>query len=704
MEPKKKLYREHLAYSLLFTLLFMTAVFFLYNFHYLERADLFLYDLHFKWRGPKPASGSVVLVLMDQKSADELKREKGSWSRRHMAQALNNLCHAGTEIIGMDLVLFAPGRNTGEDLELAEAISQCNNVVLAKFVSDEGRGEVVPLPIFQEAMIGDGFINMFPDKDDVLRKIPFLSIKPLKQGLLISPSFSLELARTYLNLDFAFDFSKKDHILLGAEGQQRLKLPYPDLRINFFGSDETFRRISFSDVVTNQFSPENVKGKIVLIGSSLATDKDFFTTPLSGYRERETRYEKKFAKVVKEDIGPKTLGVACHAHAIETILGQEFILKVPGYYVSLLIILFGLFGLIFYPQKPGGLWGAFILLAGQGLIVGASHLVFVKQLLWVEAVPPMCIFFVQFISGIALQRSYSKKKTKLVTSLFGKYVSPRVVDDILEGEEGISLEGRSQEVTVLFSDLRSFTTLSESLSPLETGRLLNTYFDTMIPIVFDHQGTLDKLIGDAIMAFFGAPGTLQDHPVKAAQTALHMVEQLKRLRSERNDIKGIDRLEVGIGLNTGQVIVGNLGSQRFMDYTVIGDTVNLGSRLEGLNKTYGTSIIVSRSTAERLDSRFVLRELDKVLVKGKEDAVTIFELMGFSETIVDKKMELVESFASAIAFYRNREWDQAQDAFQKVLGLYPEDKTAHLYLERISLFRENPPPPAWDGVTIFTTK
>jgi adenylate cyclase len=704
MEPKKKLYREHLLYSLLFTILFMTAVSFLYGFHYLERADLFLHDLHFKWRGLRPASGKIVLVLMDQKSAVELKREKGAWSRRHMTHALKNLCRAGTEIIGMDLVLFAPGRDKEEDLELAAAISHCNNVVLAKFVSVEGRGEVVPLPIFQEAMIGDGFINMFPDKDDVLRKIPFLSIKPLKQGLLISPSFSLELARTYLNLDFVFDFSGKDHLLLGAEGQQQLRLPYPDLRIDFLGSDESFRRISFSDIVNNQFPPESVKGKIVLIGSSLATDKDFFTTPLSGYEKKETQYEKKFAKIIKEDLGPKTLGVACHAHAIETILGQKFIHKAPGPYVYILIVLLGLFGLIFYPQKPGALWGAVILLAGQGVILGAFHLVFVRQLIWVEAVPPMLIFLVQFISGIALQRSYSKKKTKLVTNLFGKYVSPSVVDDILERQEGITLEGRAQEVTVLFSDLRSFTTLSESLSPRETGHLLNTYFDTMIPVVFDHQGTLDKLIGDAIMAFFGAPATLQNHPVKAAQTALIMVEKLKRLRIDRKDIRGINRLDVGIGLNTGEVIVGNLGSQRFMDYTVIGDTVNLGSRLEGLNKTYGTSVIISRSTAERLGNRFVLRELDKVMVKGKEDAVTIFELMGFADNIEEIKLELVERFASAITYYRSREWDQAQDAFKKTLGLYPEDKTSLLYLDRISYFRENPPPPEWDGITVFTTK
>ena len=704
MEPRKKLYRKHILYSFLYSLFFIFAVSFLYQFHCFERADLFLHDLHFKWRGPMPASGNVVLVLMDQVSADELKRRKGAWARRHMAGALENLCRAGAEIIGMDLVLFAPGNNKEEDRQLARAIEACNNVILARFLSVEGRGEVKPLPVFQEGMIGDGFINMFPDKDGVLRRIPFLSIKPLKEGVLIAPSFSLELARAYLDLDFILDFSDRDFFYIGAKGRKQLRLPYPDLRINFLGSEETFHLLSFADVVRNRFPAKAVKGKIVLMGSALATEKDFFTTPLSGYGGRKKLYEKKFHKVVKQDMGPKTVGVACHAHALETIMSLAFIHQVRGFYIHTLIILFGLAGIIFYLQRPGALWSAIILVTGQGLILGASHLVFVRQLQWLEAASPMVVFFVQFVSGIAMQRVYSKKKTKFVTRLFGKYVSPGVVNNILEGEEDITLDGRSREVTVLFSDIRSFTTLSERLSPQETGRLLNAYFDSMIPIVFDHQGTLDKLIGDAIMAFFGAPGTLEDHPVKAAETALDMIERLERLRAASNPIKGLEGLKAGVGLNTGQVIVGNLGSQRFMDYTVIGDTVNLGSRLEGLNKIYGTSIIISESTASKLDGRFVLRELDRVTVKGKGDAVTIFELVGFGEQTERKDLDCIELFARAVSSYRDRDWDTAEDAFNRALEIWPDDKTIRLYQDRIRAFRESPPSPEWDGVAVLTTK
>ena len=703
MEPQKKIFRNYLILSFLFSIFLIIIVCICYKSLVLERADLFLYDFHFRWRGPKPVSGNIVLVLMDQRSAWDLKRKKGAWSRLQMARALENLCQAGAEIIGLDMIFFSPGHKMDDDMALARGIEDCGNVILARFVAVDGRGEVTGLPMFQEGMIGDGFINMFPDRDGVLRKIPFFSIKPEKEGLDVSPCFALEVARAFLNLDFALDFSHEDYFRLGVDGDHQLILPYPDLRIHFYGKEDIFPSLSYADVVRNRFSPGVVKGKIVLIGSSLATDKDFFATPFSGYEERRGEYKKKFGKVLEEDFGHKTVGVACHAHAIETILDSAFIRKCSEKYVIFLIVFFGLLGMIFYSSRPGALWGVLILLICSGGIISISHLVFVRHLFWVKIAPVIGILLIQYISGIAFQRSYSKKKTKLVTSLFGKYVSQGVVNDILKGDLGVRLEGRSQEVTVLFSDLRSFTTLSENLSPQETGRLLNIYFDAMIPIVFDHEGTLDKLMGDAIMAFFGAPGELRHHPGKAAETALKMIEKLELLKTERRE-KGIDRLEVGIGLNTGHVTVGNLGSQSFMDYTVIGDTVNLGSRLEGLNKVYGTSIIVSEFTAERLDSRFVLRELDRVRVKGKGDAVAIFELSGFKGDMVQERLELLRIFESGMYQYRSREWEQAEETFSRALRFIPGDGPSQLYLDRVQNLLRDPPSSEWEPITVFTTK
>ena len=225
----------------------------------------------------------------------------------------------------------------------------------------------------------------------------------------------------------------------------------------------------------------------------------------------------------------------------------------------------------------------------------------------------------------------------------------------------------------------------------------------MIPIVFEHEGTLDKLMGDAIMAFFGAPGEVKDHPGKAAETALQMIRRLAELKQGRPE-KGIEKLAVGIGLNTGVVTVGNLGSQHFMDYTVIGDAVNLGSRLEGLNKTYGTSILVSEFTAQRLDSRFVTRELDRVRVKGKGDAVGIFELVGLREALVEEKASLLRIFEAGLEHYKKRDWDKAKDAFEEVLRRNPKDGPSSLYLKRVSELLLNPPGPEWQPITTFTTK
>jgi adenylate cyclase len=389
--------------------------------------------------------------------------------------------------------------------------------------------------------------------------------------------------------------------------------------------------------------------------------------------------------------------------AVETLLNRAFIGKVPTAWVVTLTVLLGILGLLFYLQRPGPLAGLLILLCLSGLLLAGAHLAFVRRLAWMEIVPPLTILWIQYVSGIAVQRAYSRAKTKLVSGLFGKYVSRGVVTEILRGNIGVSLEGTSREVTVLFSDLRGFTTLSEGLAPQETGRLLNTYFDTMIPIVFEHEGTLDKLMGDAIMAFFGAPGEVKDHPDKAAETALQMTRRLSELKQGRPE-KGIEKLAVGIGLNTGVVTVGNLGGQDFVDYTVIGDAVNLGSRLEGLNKTYGTSILLSEFTARRLDSRFVTRELDRVRVKGKGDAVGIFELVGLREELTSEETGMLRLFEIALLHYKSREWERAKEAFEKILRDHPADGPSSLYLNRVAALLDNPPGPEWEPVTTFTTK
>ncbi len=702
MVSAKRLHHIQICCSLLLTCIVAVGVIFSYSYGFFRISDNYIYDLHIKWRGTQKISDKIVLVLMDEKSGAELNRHKGTWSRRQIGTAIRNLSNAGAEVIGLDMVLSSPDLDPEADLFLAKAIKDSNNVVLSR-VSASHAGEILPLPIFEEGMIGDGFIDVPLDEDEILRKIRFLNAKPLPNGnLQLSPAFSLELARSFYNIDFSLDFSEKDYFQIGSQNDKKFKLPYPELIINYKGNYSLFQQIPYADVVMNRFPGSKVKGKIILLGSSLAAQKDFFSTPFTRFQSPLKNYKDKFGSVVDEVLGVKDPGVSCHAYALETILSGEFIKKVSENKVLLFTVLTGLASLIFYIPAIGFAGEAVVFCAGIASVVFFSHLIFLKRLLWVDISPFIGIIILQFVAGIMVQKHFDKKKTAFVTGLFGHYVSPGVVDNLIKGDIEATLKGHTQEVSILFSDLRSFTALSEELGPKDTGILLNTYFDAMIPIVFKHRGTLDKLIGDAIMAFFGAPLSFADHPEKAAETALDMIEALKRLK--QTNISGMEKLNLGIGLNTGTVTIGNLGSNEFMDYTIIGDAVNLASRLEGLNKIYGTNIIAGEFTVQGLGNKFLLRELDIVRVKGKENFVTIFEVAGYAENTDRLTVESFNVFHEGLFAYRSRKWERAEELFKKTLELNPSDGPSGLYLERIEKFRLSPPPDGWNGTAVFESK
>jgi adenylate cyclase len=696
-----------LLLTLAFTGMVTVAVCLAYHYNHFSFLDNFLYDYNIKWRGFQPTSGKVVLVLMDEKSAVELERRKGSWSRKQMAQALTNMCRAGAEIVGMDIAFAAPDMDPRADQMLAQAIGRCNNVVLAKVLSGHGV-EILPLDLFQEQMIGDGFIDVPLDEDEVLRRIRFLNAKPLANGSLqLLPAFSLELVRTFLNIEFMFDFSGDDFFIMGAPGKKQLRLPYPELRINFTGDYSAFLpRLSYADVVHNRFLETDVKGKIVLIGSSLAIEKDFFTTPFSKFQRPSEIHQTKFRSVEKDVLGTKELGVACQAWAVETILANQFISKLSerSYPAMLaLIVVMGLAGLTFYIPALNLIWQTLIMAAGGAVVVALGYLFFLKKLLWIETAPLLTLLLLQFVVGIALQRIFAKRKTAQVTEIFGKYLSAHVVDELIKGDLTTTLEGRDQELTLLFADLRSFTSLSERLGAKDTSHLLNHYFESMISIISAHEGIPDKIMGDAVMALFGAPVYFADHPVKAAEAALDMLKGIDELKRSHT-IPGLQDLAAGIGLNTGTVIVGNLGSQKFMNYTAIGDAVNLASRLESLNKVYGTHIIISEFTASRLDDRFLLRELDRVQVKGQDRAVAIYELMSLKDMADGCQHEMIRHFKAGLAAFRNRWWNESVAHFERVLQKAPEDGPAKLFLDRIEKLKKMPADPLWDGVMRFESK
>ncbi len=706
MISAKHLDKRHRLSAVILTLIISVGVSLGYYGGLFTLADNFIADMFVKWRGFQPSSGQIVLVLMDERSAVELNRRKDDWSRHQLARALANLHQAGAEIIGVDLVLTAPDADPSADQALAQAIEKSNNVVLARVASSRD-GEITPLPVFQEAMIGDGFIDLPLDKDQVLRSMRFFNAKPLPDGnLQLLPAFALELARTFLNIDFTFDFSQKDSFLMGDPDGPNLRLPYPELLINFHGDYTAFPHISFADVVKNRFAAAMVRGKLVIIGSSLAVSKDFFTTPFSRLQSLPAAESDQFDKVIQTVLGPKELGVACHAFAVETILNGSFIKHTAQYgpgWIVLTVFMGGGLGLLFYHPRIKSTWDLCIFAGSAVIVLSGAYGAFLNYHWRIDIAPLLFILMLQFIAGLALQKIFNKKREALVTDIFGRYVSPGIVHELLKNDMGPSLEGRRQEVTVLFSDLRNFTSLSENLGAKETGRLLNHYFEAMIEVVFRHNGTLDKLIGDALMAFFGAPVPDSNHPVQAAETALNMIQAIEQLK-QTSELPGIQGLEVGIGLNTGSVIIGNLGSPAFMDYTVIGDTVNLASRLEGLNKVYGTRIIIGPDTANALDDRFLARELDYVRVKGQKHTVTIYELVGCRADASDECLARVRQFKTGLEAYRNYRWQAARRCFEKILEQTPSDGPSRFFVDKIDHFGQTPPPKEWRGVTVFDQK
>ena len=309
---------------------------------------------------------------------------------------------------------------------------------------------------------------------------------------------------------------------------------------------------------------------------------------------------------------------------------------------------------------------------------------------------PLTSVAIAFVSSEAYRNLVVERKNRYLKKAFSSYVSPELVAEIIKNPDRLALGGAKKEITVLFSDIRGFTGISEKLAPDVLVSLLNEYLGPMTEVVLKNKGTLDKYIGDAVMAIYNAPLDVTDHPEKACRTAKEMIDKLKEINISFKQ-KGLPPVDIGIGINTGYAVVGNMGADMRFDYTAIGDTVNLASRLEGQNKYYGTHIILSEFTAGKVQDEFMLREIDLMRVVGKEKPVAIFEL------ITDGNVKLAEGFSEALKVYRAKGFQNALDIFTGLLGEH-NDPVAKLYAERCREYLQTPPPPDWDGVFISSKK
>jgi len=464
---------------------------------------------------------------------------------------------------------------------------------------------------------------------------------------------------------------------------------YPDgrgqLLINYEGPWGTFPHYSIVDVIEGKCKPGTFQGKLVLVGATATGIGDLRATPFGG---------------------ANFPGVEIHANVVDNILNDRFLRRGAKQALSdvLLIFAFGIpLGIWMALVSARWMWfGAFLFVP----LVAVDYWSFLHGW-WLNFTVP-AVTLASNVLLVSLYRSLVEEKEKRrVRSVFGQYLSPEVVRRLLVNPRLV--EPKKTEITVMFSDIRGFTTISEKLDAQELALFLNQYLSDMTSLVFDHHGTLDKYIGDALMAFWGAPFEEPGHAAKACKAALKMMDRVRELQ-KKWEAEGKPHLDIGIGLNTGMASVGNMGSALRYGYTALGDAVNLSSRLEGLNKDYGTHIIVNESTYEAAkQSGFLFRELDLIRVKGKLQPVAIWELVGRAgeDTVYGAPEQVrsrVELFRSARALYGKRRWQAAQQAFQEILDKWADDGPSRAYWKRCQEYLFEEPPAAWDGVFTMTHK
>jgi adenylate cyclase len=549
-----------------------------------------------------------------------------------------------------------------------------------------------PLPPIVAGAAGLGFYNAFPDDaDGVIRQtalliqvhgiyLPSLDARMVAQVLGVSPSRIVAVASDSIgsgNID-SVDFDGK------------LSVPTDDrglLRINYYGPNGTFPNYSVSDIIDGRTPPGAFKNKVVVVGA----------TAQGTYDQRLTPFSK------------STPGLETHCNAIETMLSAQFLSRdtwVRWGELFFLILFALIYAAIFARVRvamalpttlffTAAIWGSAFLLFRLGYDVFTAL--------------PLVEMLSVFVFVTVFRFFTEERDKRQLRKAFQLYLNPDVMEEMLAQPEKLQLGGEEKEISVLFSDIRGFTTISEKLAPQALVKLLNDYLTPMTDLVFGRRGTLDKYIGDAVMAFFGAPIENKRNALDACECALDMIETLERLREHwRIDDAEIPFLDIGIGINSGPMVVGNMGSTQRFNYTVMGDNVNLASRLEGLNKDYGTHIIISEPTLKAARSVggpdcLAVRELDQIVVKGKREPVRIFELRGKGSP-GDSEKKLIDQFSEALTQYRAGRFVEAKAQFEKCLALVSDDGPSIEFITDCDEMIAHPPGPEWNGVRIMKHK
>lgn len=538
------------------------------------------------------------------------------------------------------------------------------------------------LPELQQVAMNAGHFTPFTSPDGIVRSIPML----IRYGDGYYGSLALAIGELIFGeveaSVYRYDQGEGSGTIIESLVLGERVIPVDEhgrALIPYRGGAGSFAYISATDIFNKRVDPGLLEGSIALLGPSAPGLVDLRATP----------------------VGANVPGVELHASMIAGILDQN-IMQRPQYTQAIEFLVMLLIGLVMAFLLPGNrpLWDGLISLT---LLAG----VFLLNLaLWdggqvVPLAASLILVALLFIFNITYGFFVEARGKRQLTRLFCQYVPPEQVAKMSRNPENFSQQGISREMTVLFSDVRDFTSISEHLTPLALHQLMNEYLTPMTEVIHARHGTIDKYMGDAIMAFWGAPLDDPQHARHALLAARDMMRGLGRLNTDFKR-KGWPELRVGIGVNTGEMVVGDMGSRFRQSYTVMGDAVNTGSRLEGLTKEYGICLIISEATRLQVPE-IRCRELDRVRVKGKDQAVGIYEPI-FDDTLEDPRLATLSDFEAALEAYRAMDWDAAEEAFRALRETSHDERLYATYLDRIAHFRENPPPAGWDGVFVHSTK
>ncbi|MBK7766987.1 MAG: adenylate/guanylate cyclase domain-containing protein [Sulfuritalea sp.] len=740
---KQYLPRYGLGLLIILVLLGHSARF--YQIPFINHMDALIYDAKVRLTMPRSLDQRVVILDIDEKSLAE--QGRWPWGRDKLATLMNKLFDQyGVRLVGFDVVFAEPDESSGlksleslatkelkdipgfqttlrdlrpqldNDARFAAALKNRPVILGYYFSSKEGGASsgaapdsVFPagtfsgrriaftqwvsyggnLPEFQKAAAGAGHFNPLVDQDGTSRRVPLLveykgqyyeslalaMVRNLLGGPPITPGYPGSSPASYAAMEW---------LDLQAAGGGVMRIPVDEnaaTLIPYRGFQGSFSYISITDVLNDRVPKDQLAGRVIVIGTTAPGLMDLRATP----------------------VGAAYPGVEIHANLIAGMLDGAIKHKPPyilGADVLLVLISGAVMAFLLPMLSPlrATLVGVLVLLLA--LIVNFSF--------WhvSNVVLPLANGIIAIVLLYAMNMSWgyfveSRTKRQL-TGLFGQYVPPELVEEMSRDPENYSMAGRKAELTVLFSDVRGFTTISEGLEPDQLASLMNEYLGAMTVVVRKHRGTLDKYIGDAIMAFWGAPVDDPEHAKNAVRTGLEMHVALDELNKGLL-ARGWPELKIGVGVNTGTMTVGDMGSPVRQSYTVMGDAVNLGSRLEGITKQYGVGMIAGESTRELLKKEFVFRELDRVRVKGKEDPVAIYEPVGEEGKVSREDLEEIKLWNQALRSYRAQDWDKAEVTLMNLQRIKPR-YLYDLYVKRVEHLRKEPPGENWDGVTIFETK